>query len=362
MWTNVDNESEQNMYLNGTIKNPAKVVFFCTFVLFFIFVYNMSDKKNKPRTGRGLDALLGGVAIELTTPGHAFAEPMSVDNTSSTSAISTHEIDLDLIDTNPWQPRTHFEEEAMTELAQSVRELGIITPITVRRTENDRYQIISGERRFKAASMANLTQIPAYVMDADDRNMQILALVENIQREDLNPIDIAAGFQDLVEKYNLTQEKISEIVGKPRASITNYLRLLKLPPEIQNAVRTQVIAMGHAKVLMGLDNAQTQKNIAAQIVEHDLSVRQVEDIVKTYTQNKSEKPADKPQSARKESEETSEEASEETQEMLLLLKEIFDRNLSGRTAVKYNANGTARITIDINTSADIQFMLTKLTD
>jgi ParB/RepB/Spo0J family partition protein len=167
-----------------------------------------------------------------------------------------HEIKLDLIDANPFQPRTRFEEETLGELAQSVRELGIITPITVRHSDNGRYQIISGERRYKAAAMAHLTAIPAYVMDTDDRNVQIMALVENIQREDLNPIDIAAGFQDLIEKYDLTQEKISEMVGMKRAAITNYLRLLKLPPEIQNAVQAQTISMGHAKVLLGIDNAQ----------------------------------------------------------------------------------------------------------
>jgi ParB family chromosome partitioning protein len=309
----------------------------------------MSSKKNKPRTGRGLDALLGGASIELASPGRAFSEH-AVDMPDDASDL-TREINLDLIDSNPWQPRTQFDEETLAELAQSVRELGVITPITLRKADGGRYQIISGERRCKAAAMADLTTIPAYVIHAQDRDMQIMALVENIQRTDLNPIDIAAAFHDLIEKYNLTQEKLSEIVGKNRASITNYLRLLKLPPEVQQAVRAQHISMGHAKVLMGVDDADMQKDIARSIRQQDLSVRQVEDLVKTMLLPKSAKPT--PSAA------AVEPLNEKMQESIALLKEVFDHHLSGRASINHNTDGTTRIVLNLKTDDDVQFILTK---
>ena len=305
------------------------------------------SKKNKPRTGAGLDKLLGGVSIEMATPGQAFADAPPAYRTETPDWIK--EIELALIDTNPHQPRTRFEAEELEGLAQSIRELGIITPITVRACGGGRYQIISGERRCRAARMASLAAVPAYVMEADDRNMQIMALVENIQREDLNAIDIAAAYQNLASEYELTQDKISEMVGKKRATIANYLRLLKLPPEIQLAVREQIITMGHAKALMGIEDAEMQKDIARRIVEQELSVREVEAMIKKL-QQPSILPS-KPLPAA---------VDEDMRELLPLLKEIFDRHLSGTALIKQNADGTARISIDLKTSEDIQFMIDKM--
>jgi ParB family chromosome partitioning protein len=313
----------------------------------------MSNKTQKNRTGRGLDALLEGASIMLAKPGQAFAVG---DNApvAMLQADTIREISINLIDANPNQPRTHIENEELEGLAQSIRELGIITPITVRKLDNGRYQIISGERRCKAARMAELDGIPAYVLEADDRSMQIMALVENIQREDLNPIDIAAAFQDLIEKYDLTHEKISEMVGMNRASITNYLRLLKLPPEIQDAVRAETISMGHAKVLMSVDNADTQNEIVHKIVQQNLSVRQVEDLLKIMNTSKPEK-TKSPTSV-------SESVDSMTQDLLLQLKELFNHHLSGQTTLKTKADGTTRITIDLKNNDDIQLFLTKFAD
>ena len=187
-----------------------------------------------------------------------------------------NKIDITKIEVNPYQPRTNFDQEALEELASSIGQLGIIQPITVRETEDGRFQIISGERRYRASLIAGLTEIPAYIRHAEDNNMLEMALVENIQREDLDAIEVAISYQRLIDECKLTQENLSERVGKKRPTITNYLRLLKLPAEIQMALKQKQISMGHARTLVNIEQAEYQLQILNDIIENGLSVRQVE--------------------------------------------------------------------------------------
>lgn len=232
----------------------------------------MSVKKNA--LGRGLGALIED-ASDVNKP-----EPSPV------SAVS--EIDINLIEANPFQPRKNFSDEALEELAASIRELGIIQPITVRQLDNGRYQLIAGERRFRASQRAGLKTMPAYVRVANDQAMLELALVENIQREDLDAIEVAISYQRLLDECNLTQELLSERVGKKRSTVANYLRLLKLPAEIQSGIRHRKITMGHARALINIDSSEEQVKIFNMIVEDDLSVRQVEDLVRALNDPKPE--------------------------------------------------------------------------
>ncbi|MFN8257319.1 MAG: ParB/RepB/Spo0J family partition protein [Bacteroidales bacterium] len=222
----------------------------------------------KSGLGRGLGALIDD----------AIYEKRSVEEAKSTGAIA--EIEIHLIDTNPFQPRKEFDEESLKELADSILQLGIIQPITVKQVDNGRFQIISGERRFRACKIAGLNKIIAFIRDADDQGLLEMALVENIQREDLNSLEIALTYQRLIEECSLTQEKLSERVGKKRATITNYIRLLKLPAEIQVGVRDNRITMGHARALISLENPVTQLKIYHRLVNEGLSVRTTEALVR----------------------------------------------------------------------------------
>ena len=195
---------------------------------------------------------------------------------SENKANATDNIDIQKIEVNPYQPRTHFNQEALDELASSIKHLGIIQPITVRETENGQYQIISGERRYRASLLAGLTEIPAYIRHAEDNNMLEMALVENIQREDLDAIEIAISYQRLIDECRLTQEDVSERVGMKRSTIANYLRLLKLPAAIQLAIRQGQIGMGHARALINIKQEELQVQMLHNIIENELSVRQVE--------------------------------------------------------------------------------------
>jgi ParB family chromosome partitioning protein len=219
----------------------------------------------KSSLGRGLGALI---------------EEASEPQRHEIPASSINDIAVDLIEVNPFQPRKHFDEESLNELAISIKELGIIQPITVRQLDNGKYQLITGERRFRAAKLAGLTVIPAYIRIADDQAMLELALVENIQREDLDAIEVAISYQRLIEECSLTQENLSERVGKKRSTVANYLRLLKLPAEIQVGIRQRKISMGHARALINVNSSDLQLDIYNQILDDDLSVRQVEDIVR----------------------------------------------------------------------------------
>ncbi len=194
-------------------------------------------------------------------------------------------VPLDIIEVNPYQPRSDFDEEALNDLAASIKEQGVIQPVTLRKQEDNNLQLISGERRVKASRMAGLTKIPAYVIAAADTAMLEMAIVENIQRENLNPVEIALGYKQLIDNHSLTQEMLSEKLGKSRPSIANHLRLLKLPGEIQIGLRQELITTGHAKVLLGIDDTQIQIDLYQDIIAQDLSVREVEDIIKNLNED-----------------------------------------------------------------------------
>ena len=225
--------------------------------------------------GRGLDALI------------------STEEVRTQGSSSINEIDLDKISVNPNQPRREFDEDSLQELADSIREIGIIQPITLRKLDNDDYQIIAGERRFRASKIAGLTSIPAYIRTADDENVVEMALIENIQREDLNSLEISLAYQHLIEQYGLTQEKLSERVGKKRTTVANYLRLLKLPAVVQMALKNKEIDMGHARALLAIDNPKTQLTLFNEIIAKGYSVRKVEEMVKALSQGESVDSGDK---------------------------------------------------------------------
>jgi len=205
-----------------------------------------------------------------------------MDDIQTNGSSAINEISLSKISPNPDQPRTSFDEEALEELASSIREIGIIQPLTLRKLDNDNYQIISGERRFRAAKMAGIDTVPAYIRDANDTELTEMALIENIQREDLNAIEIALTFRKLIDQYHLTQEKLSERIGKKRTTIANFLRLLKLPAEVQLGLRDKALDMGHARALLSIDNTELQLKLYNEIIEKGLSVRQVEQLAKQY--------------------------------------------------------------------------------
>jgi len=240
----------------------------------------------KKGLGRGLSALLSGDnnnhTEEFLTPEAAEKKPTGV------AAIP-----IGQIETNPFQPRTEFDEDALLELSESIQTLGIIQPITVRKAENGKYQLISGERRFRASKLAGLEEIPAYVRTTDDQGMLEMAIVENIQRENLNAIEVAISFKRLADECSLTQEQLSERVAKKRSTITNYLRLLKLPAEIQAGISQNIITMGHARALINIPTEAAQLKVFRQVVEKGLSVRAVEDLVRTSGEAKVGKPTEK---------------------------------------------------------------------
>ena len=218
--------------------------------------------KQKFTLGRGLDALISTEAVR----------------TSGSSSIG--EIEIDKIFANPNQPRRDFNEEALQELADSIKELGVIQPITLRKMDDDTYQIIAGERRFRASQLAGKETIPAYILKADDEETMEMALIENIQREDLNPLEISLAYQQLIEQHNLSQEQLSKRVGKGRATVANFLRLLRLPATIQVALKERKIDMGHAKALLSLDSHADQINLFHEIEKNGYSVREVEELVR----------------------------------------------------------------------------------
>lgn len=223
-------------------------------------------KKFGPALGRGLDALI------------------STEDVRPEGSSTINEIDVNLIERNPNQPRREFEEEALQELADSISEIGIIQPITLRELDNGRYQIIAGERRWRASQIAGLSTIPAYIRTASDENVMEMALVENIQRQDLNSIEIALAYQHLIDAYGLTQEKLSERVGKKRATVANYLRLLKLPAPVQVAIQNHQIDTGHARALLAIEDPKEQVRLFKDIQSKGYSVRQVEEIIKNMNE------------------------------------------------------------------------------
>ena len=251
--------------------------------------------KQQRGLGKGLGALLGGDAdfSQIRKPvGYVNKQVVSqAEEPKDTSDILR--IPVDMIEPNPYQPRMTFDQEALEELSESIKTLGLIQPITVRKKQDGIYQIISGERRFRASRLAGFTMIPAYIRDANDQGMLEMAIVENIQRENLDPIEVAMSYQRLIEECNLTQEQMAIRVGKKRASVTNFLRLLKLPAKIQHDLKVGLLSVGHAKVLLGMSDSAAIEKAALQIVTRGLSVRDTEKLVKTMEETATQKTEEK---------------------------------------------------------------------
>lgn len=233
----------------------------------------MAVKKKYDRSvlGRGLDDIGNGRGLDALIDTHSDVKTEGSSNLS--------EIEIAQIEPNPNQPRREFDQEALQELANSIHELGIIQPITLRKIEGQKYQIIAGERRWRASQLAGLTKIPAYIVSVEDQNAMEMALVENIQREDLNAIEIALAYQHLADTSGMTQAKISERVGKSRAAVTNYMRLLKLPAQVQIALKNHEIEMGHARALLAIESPSQQIKLFKEVQQHQYSVRKVEELV-----------------------------------------------------------------------------------
>ena len=288
--------------------------------------------------GRGLGALISDVnSIQQQAAAKKAAEP-------ARPLVSTSEIEISKIEPNPYQPRTEFDQEALEELAASIKLLGLIQPITLRPLDNGRYQIISGERRFRASQLAGLERVPAYIRKTDDQGMLEMAIVENIQREDLDAIEVALSFQRLIEECSLTQEAMAERVGKKRATVTNYLRLLKLPAQIQFAIRAKKISMGHAKALLAIEGEKEQLKLANQIVEQDLSVRQIEQKIQKLGQKKEKK--------------VKEEAPViELPDSHFRVIEIMGKYFNNNITAKRDNNGAGEITIRFSGDAEVEEFL-----
>lgn len=299
----------------------------------------MSTKKSA--LGRGLSALLeGNNATDQESA--VIGQPISDNATNKPSPGGVSLIPLNQIEANPFQPRTEFDESALKELAESIQTQGIIQPITVRRMSHDRYQIISGERRYKASRLAGLTSVPAYVRTANDQSMLEMALVENIQRENLNALEIAISYQRLIEECSLTQEALGERVGKERSTVTNYLRLLKLPPQVQFAIRDGRITMGHARAILGVDDIGMQLKIFNDIIENDLSVRKVEDLVRQNSPKKKGK--DKRGNASWAIE-------------VRNLEDRLEHRFETKVAIKHKDNGSGQITFNYFSNDDLNRLM-----
>lgn len=230
------------------------------------------------------------MAIKRNALGRGLGSLIAMDDIPAQGSSAINDIPLDRITPNPDQPRRTFDEEALDELAESIRELGIIQPLSLRKSGADTYQIIAGERRFRAAQRAGLTSVPAYIRTANDAELTEMALIENIQREDLNAIEIALTFKKLIDQYNLTQERLSERIGKKRATIANFLRLLKLPAEVQLGLRDKRVDMGHARALLTLSDPKKQLKLYNEILRQGLSVRRVEELAKAWESGQQPKP------------------------------------------------------------------------
>ena len=297
--------------------------------------------------GKGLSALLGDTNVDiekLRKPvGYINKEVVGTKEPQDTADILR--IPIDMIEPNPFQPRMSFDKEALEELAESIRTFGLIQPITVRKKSTDKYQIISGERRFKACIIAGMDMIPAYIRDANDQGMLEMAIVENIQRENLDPIEVAMSYQRLIEECMLTQEQMAERVGKKRASVTNYLRLLKLPARVQHDLKVGLLSVGHAKVLLGLDNEELQEEFCDYVIKNDLSVRQLEEKIKKM-------------SGKKEKESKQQNLPDEYYKVLEHIGKFFGNNIS----LKRSESGKGSMTIRFDSDEEMKSFLKALED
>jgi ParB family transcriptional regulator, chromosome partitioning protein len=289
-----------------------------------------SNPKKRSALGKGLGALLESSSADITT---------TVAPSSGGVALIT----IDSIEANPFNPRTNFEKDALNELKESISIHGIIQPLTVRKLGKDKYQLISGERRFRASQLAGLEEVPAYIRVANDQSMLEMALVENIQREDLNAVEVALSYQRLIDEIGLTQDQLSQKISKSRTSITNHLRLLKLPAEIQLGVRDSLISMGHARALVSAGDENRQLDLYRQIIDFQLSVREIEELIRTNTSRATEETPSNPKTV------TSPELSD--------IQEVFKNHLSDRISskveIKKSHSGSGKITINFSSEVDL---------
>ena len=293
----------------------------------------MTKAVKKQALGRGLSALLQDPSNDIK----------SVEDKNADKVVGNIvELDLNFIEINPYQPRTNFNEETLNELATSIKQLGVIQPITVRKLAFNKYQLISGERRLRATKIVGLETIPAYIRIANDQESLEMALVENIQRHDLDPIEVALSFQRLIDEINLTQEQMSERVGKKRSTITNYLRLLKLDPIIQTGIRDGFISMGHGRALISIENNEVQADLYHKIVSENLSVRDTEALVKKHQQSLVPKSK------------TTNKVSFEINEAQ---KQEFVHYFGAKVDIKSASNGKGKITIPFYSEEDFERIL-----
>jgi ParB family transcriptional regulator, chromosome partitioning protein len=301
----------------------------------------MAKTASKADFGKGIRALLGNP----TQLEQAVKENPQEVVTALTGNVAFTPIAQ--IEVNPFQPRTEFDQAALEELAASIRVHGLIQPITLRRMNENKYQLISGERRFRASQLAGLTEIPAYIRIADDQQMLEMALIENIQREDLNAVEVAISYQRLIEECALTHETLSERVGKQRSTITNYLRLLKLPPDILGAIKLKKISMGHARALAGVDDIAFKLMVFRQILDQDLSVRTTEEMIANYQSEKSLKKVPKPD--------------KRLPENLRRIQDQFSSFFGAKVVLKRDESGKGTFTIKFNNDGDLNRMLDAVT-
>ena len=293
----------------------------------------MAKAEKKQALGRGLSALLKDPSNDIK----------SVEDKGADKVVGNIiELELDAIEINPFQPRSNFNEETLKELAKSIKELGVIQPITVRKLDFNKFQLISGERRLRASKLAGLETIPAYIRIANDNESLVMALVENIQRHDLDPIEVALSYQRLIDEINLTQEELSERVGKKRSTITNYLRLLKLDPIIQTGMRDGFISMGHGRALISIEDDEAQANIYHKVVTQNLSVRETEALVKKHQDSL------KPQAAKQTS---------KSFEIADTEQKVFTNFFGAKVEVKVAGNGKGKISIPFHSEEDFNRIL-----
>lgn len=289
----------------------------------------MAQALKKQALGRGLSALLKDPENDIK----------SVNDKNADKVVGNIiELEINAIEINPFQPRSNFNEDSLKELATSIKELGVIQPITVRKLDFNKYQLISGERRLRASTLVGITTIPAYIRIANDNESLIMALVENIQRHDLDPIEIALSYQRLIDEIQLTQEQMSERVGKKRSTIANYLRLLKLDPIIQTGIRDGFISMGHGRAIINIENQDIQADIYQKIVSQNLSVRDTESLVKNYQESLKPKPITK--------------AKTTSFEIVESQKNTFNTYFGTKVDVKVAGNGKGKITIPFHSEED----------
>lgn len=299
----------------------------------------MTNSKHKKKAlGRGLDAILSSPETDIT----------STDISGGFVAGAIAEIAISKIEVNPFQPRTDFDQMELRELSESIKVQGVIQPVTVRKLGFDKYQLIAGERRLRASQMAGLEQIPAFIRVANDEQMLELALIENIHRKDLNAIEVAISFKRLIEECDLTQEKLSSRLGRNRSTITNYLRLLKLPPKVQIALRDEMITMGHARALITIEDVAYQEHLSDKIINEDLSVRQIEQLVRELEKSETDK-------VKTGSTTVIPEKYQETPDAL-------SRKLGTKVSLRRNNKGTGSIVIRFNNDNELDHIISIIQD